>query len=105
MSAFLNLLHAVIFPSSVLEGKRKRTSHPTDTSLNSHNSSSAESESESDEKPKRRKPNRPSKRKRAQRKKRELKEKENDVSSKQRYFFLSHLHAYVTTHMHLKCVL
>ncbi|XP_029979174.1 NK-tumor recognition protein isoform X2 [Sphaeramia orbicularis] len=75
--------------NDVLEGKRKRTSHPADSSLNSHDlssqfSSSVESESESDKKHKHHKHKRHAKSKRPKKKKRESKkEKQTDVLSKQ----------------------
>ncbi|XP_059182528.1 NK-tumor recognition protein isoform X2 [Centropristis striata] len=76
--------------NDVLEGKRKRTSHSADSSLNSHDSSSqfsssAGSESESEEKHKQRKHKRHAKSKRSKKKRRESKkEKSSDVlSSKQ----------------------
>ncbi|XP_018529332.1 NK-tumor recognition protein isoform X2 [Lates calcarifer] len=68
--------------NDVLEGKRKRTSHSANSSLNSHDSSSqlsssVESESESDEKHKHRKHKRHAKSKRSKKKKRESKKEKN----------------------------
>ncbi|XP_026148603.1 NK-tumor recognition protein isoform X2 [Mastacembelus armatus] len=67
--------------NDVLEGKRKRASHATDVSLNSHDSSSqfssVESESESDGKHKHHKRRRHAKSKRSKKKKRESKKGEN----------------------------
>ncbi|KAM3860694.1 NK-tumor recognition protein [Diretmus argenteus] len=71
--------------NDVLEGKRKRSSHSADSSLNSHESSfhfssSMESESESDEKRRHRKHKRHAKSKRTKKKRRESKrEKHVDV--------------------------
>ncbi|XP_071341236.1 NK-tumor recognition protein isoform X2 [Trachinotus anak] len=68
--------------NDVLEGKRKRTSHSADSSLNSQDSSSqfsssAESESEFDEKHKHRKHKRHAKGKRSRKKRRESKRGKN----------------------------
>lgn len=91
---FNEMTPAVIFLVSVLEGKRKRTSHSADSSLNSHESSSqfsssVGSESESDEKHKHHKHKRHVKSKRSKRKRRESKKERNNTPSKQRSFFLS----------------
>ncbi|KAG8009482.1 NK-tumor recognition protein, partial [Nibea albiflora] len=74
--------------NDVLEGKRKRTSHSADSSLNSHESSSrfsssVESESESDEKHKHHKHKRHVKSKRSKRKRRESRREKNNTPSKQ----------------------
>ncbi|XP_027129907.1 NK-tumor recognition protein isoform X2 [Larimichthys crocea] len=74
--------------NDVLEGKRKRTSHSADSSLNSHESSSqfsssVGSESESDEKHKHHKHKRHVKSKRSKRKRRESKKERNNTPSKQ----------------------
>ncbi|XP_040921323.1 NK-tumor recognition protein isoform X2 [Toxotes jaculatrix] len=68
--------------NDVLEGKRKRTSHSADSSLNSRDSSSqfsssVESESESDEKHKHRKHKRHAKSKRSKKRRRESKKEKN----------------------------
>ncbi|XP_037612170.1 NK-tumor recognition protein isoform X1 [Sebastes umbrosus] len=68
--------------NDVLEGKRKRTNHPADSSLNSHDSSSQfsssfGSESESDEKHKHRKHKRHATSKRSKRRRRESKKEKN----------------------------
>ncbi|XP_031705797.1 NK-tumor recognition protein isoform X1 [Anarrhichthys ocellatus] len=70
--------------NDVLGGKRKRTSHSADSSLNSHDSSSpfsssVGSESESDEKYKHRKHKRHAKSKRSKKKRRESKKENIDV--------------------------
>ncbi|KAK9527720.1 hypothetical protein VZT92_014256 [Zoarces viviparus] len=70
--------------NDVLGGKRKRTSHSADSSLNSHDSSSPSSssvgsESESDEKYKHRKHKRHAKSKRPKKKRRESKKENIDV--------------------------
>ncbi|XP_068588330.1 NK-tumor recognition protein isoform X2 [Cebidichthys violaceus] len=68
--------------NDVLEGKRKRSSHSADSSLNSHDSSSpfsssVGSESESDEKYEHRKHKRHAKRKRSKKKRRESRKEKN----------------------------
>ncbi|XP_056219811.1 NK-tumor recognition protein isoform X1 [Seriola aureovittata] len=68
--------------NDVLQGKRKRTSHSADSSLNSRNSSSqfsssVESESEPDEKHKHRKHKKHAKGKRSKKKRRESKKEKN----------------------------
>lgn len=84
------MIQTVMSLTTVLGGKRKRTSHSADLSLNSHESSSqlsspVESENESDEKHKHRKHKR-QKSKRLKKKRRESKKEKNALPSKQRYF-------------------
>lgn len=101
---------AVIFLVSVLEGKRKRTSHSADSSLNSHESSSqfsssVGSESEWDEKHKHHKHKRHVKSKRSKRKRRESKKERNNTPSKQRSFFkIFYLFMIITLQMYMTTV-
>lgn len=88
------MAHAVVFLTSVLEGKRKRTSHSADSSISSHESSSqffssGESESEMDKKHRQRKQKKHVKTKQSKKKRRESKKEKNIIPSKQRYLFWS----------------
>lgn len=81
-------MHAVVFLSTVLEGKRKRTSHSAGSSIYSCESSSqfssVESQSETDDKHKHRKHKR-QKSKRSKKKRRESKKEKNAPPPKHRY--------------------